>query len=138
MRNSDFNKNIQNNENLNRNKSVILEDVKNNVKNKTIVKPLSNAIFLKNKEKRESSVHHADYLVPRYQYLSNSDPNGLDDRNQSILKAASSINMIQQLVKQSIPEVEIKENVLKSASKNMTSNVKLDDTTIINTARNNN
>ena len=117
---------------------MILEDVKNNVKNKTIVKPLSNAIFLKNKEKRESSVHHADYLVPRYQYLSNSDPNGLHDRNQSILKAASSINMIQQLVKQSIPEVEIKENVLKSASKNVTSNVKSDDTAIVNTARNGN
>ena len=117
---------------------MILDDVKNNVKNKTIVKPLSNAIFLKNKEKRESSVHHADYLVPRYQYPSNSKPNGIDDRNQSILKAASSINMIQQLVKQSIPEVEIKENVLKSASKNVTSNVKLDDTTIVNTARNNN
>ena len=117
---------------------MILEDVKNNVKNKTIVKPLSNAIFLKNKEKRESSVHHADYLVPRYQYPSNSMQNGLDDRNQSILKAASSIHMIQQLVKQSIPEVEIKENVLKSASKNMTSNVELDDTTIVNTASNSN
>ena len=117
---------------------MILDDVKNNVKNKTIVKPLSNAIFLKNKEKRESSVHHADYLVPRYQYLSNGEPNGLDDRNQSILKAASSINMIQQLVKQSIPEVEIKENVLKSAYKNTTSNVELNDTTIVNTASNSN
>ena len=117
---------------------MILEDVKNNVKNKTIVKPLSNAIFLKNKEKRESSVHHADYLVPRYQYPSNGRQNGLEDRNQSVLKAASSINMIQQLAKQSIPEVEIKENVLKSASKNMTPNVKLNDTSIINTASNSN
>ena len=61
----------------------------------TIVKALDKDIFLKNKHKSESFVHHADILLPRMAQSSNGSGN-------SMSKANYMINMIQKIANNSI------------------------------------
>ena len=61
----------------------------------TVVKALDKDIFMKNKHKSESFVHHADILLPRVAQRSNGSEN-------SMSKANYMINMIQKIANNSI------------------------------------
>ena len=65
---------------------------------KEIVKALDKEIFLKNKQKSESFVHHADFLLPKIAENSNG--------NETYLSMANyRINMIQKMSNNSFPIV---------------------------------
>ena len=61
-----------------------------------VVKALDKDIFLKNKQKSESFVHHADFLLPKMADSSNSNGTYLSMANYRI-------NMIQKIANNSFP-----------------------------------
>ena len=97
--NEDYqNTNNNQTEALMKNKTVIVDD--------RLIKELSEDIFLKNKEKRESSIHHADFLVPRYDPMFNSDLKDKASLDQRLSLAGSKIRLINSLARESLPVEE--------------------------------
>ena len=91
-----------------------------------LVKELDKEIFIKNKEKRDSMVHHADFLLPRLGSRYASDNNSLESR---IHQAANRIKLIQKIANESLPEE--KATTTASISTEITTILNLDNSTTL-------
>ena len=68
-----------------------------------LVKQLDKEIFIKNKEKRDSMVRPADFLLPRLGSRYSSGNKSIESR---IHQAANRIKLIQNIANESLPEEE--------------------------------
>jgi len=88
-----------------------------------LVKELDKEIFIKNKEKRDSMVHHADFLLPRLGSRYSIGNKSIESR---IHQAANRIKLIQKIANESLPEEKV-----TTISPEITTSLNLDNSTKI-------